>query len=143
MTINAILKRKGTDIYTVSPSTTAKEAADSMRKNNIAALMVVEGGGIVGIITERDLVRGFSKFGEGLNTKLVQDIMSKNPVTVTPEDSIKDAMSVMTKRTIRHLPVQSDGELKGMVSIRDVVRHRLEDLETEANVLRDVYIAAR
>jgi CBS domain-containing protein len=143
MSIGAILKRKGTDIFTIFPSTTAKEAADTMRKNNIAALIVVEGDDIVGIITERDLVRGFSNFGEALKNKLVREIMTKDPITITPEDSIKHVMSVMTKRSIRHLPVVSDGVITGMVSIRDVVRHRLEDLETEANVLRDVYIAAR
>ena len=143
MTVEAILKRKGTKVHTTSPATAIKAAAQVMRENNIAALLVIDGGAIRGIVTERDIVRAFATLGEGLGVRPVSEIMTAKLITGKPSDSVKHVMQVMTRYRIRHFPVLDGDRVAGMVSIGDVVRHRLEDLELEANVLRDAYIAAR
>lgn len=143
MTVEAILKRKGSNVVSTGPATNVKSAATLMREKNIAALLVVNGDTILGIVTERDIVRAFARDGEALLNKSVQDIMTSKLITGSPEDSTKHVMQVMTTNRIRHFPVLKDGKLAGMVSIGDIVRHRLEHLELEKNVLRDAYIAAR
>jgi CBS domain-containing protein len=143
MTVEAILKRKGQSVVTTAPTTSIKSAAELMREKNIAALMVVSNEATLGIVTERDIVRAFARDGVAINGKPVQDIMTSKLITGTPEDSVKHVMQVMTNHRIRHFPVYRDGKLAGLVSIGDVVRHRLQDLELEKNVLRDAYIAAR
>ncbi len=143
MTVQAILRRKGSKVHTTSPSTAIKAAAGVMRENNIAALLVIEDGTLRGIVTERDIVRAFATLGEGLGLRPVSEIMTAKLITGKPTDSVKHVMQIMTRHRIRHFPVLDDRGVAGMVSIGDVVRHRLEDLELEANVLRDAYIAAR
>ncbi len=143
MTVEAILKRKGQSVVTTGPTTSIKSAAELMREKNIAALMVMNGEATLGIVTERDIVRAFARDGVAMGSKPVQDIMTAKLITGTPGDSVKHVMEVMTNKRIRHFPVYQDGKLAGLVSIGDVVRHRLQDLELEKNVLRDAYIAAR
>ncbi len=143
MTVEAVLKRKGQNVVTTAPTTSIKSAAELMSENNIAALMVVKGEATLGIVTERDIVRAFARDGMAIGGKPVQDIMTAKLITGTPEDSVKHVMQVMTNKRIRHFPVYKDGKLAGLVSIGDVVRHRVQDLELEKNVLRDAYIAAR
>ncbi len=143
MTVEEILKRKGQHVVTTAPTTSIKSAAELMREKNIAALMVVKDEATLGIVTERDIVRAFARDGVAMGSKAVQDIMTSKLITGTPQDSVKHVMQVMTNKRIRHFPVFKDGKLVGLVSIGDVVRHRLEDLELEKNVLRDAYIAAR
>jgi CBS domain-containing protein len=143
MTVEVILKRKGSEVVTTGPSTNLRDAAELMRQNNIAALIVVTGDSILGIVTERDMVRAFAREGAAIAAKTVHDIMTSKLISGTPEDSVKHVMQLMTKHRIRHFPVLKNGELAGMVSIGDVVRHRLADLELEKSVLRDAYIAAR
>ena len=143
MTVEAILKRKGQNVVTTAPATSIKSAAELMREKNIAALMVVSNEATLGIVTERDIVRAFARDGAAIGSKPVQDIMTAKLITGTPEDSVKHVMQVMTNHRIRHFPVYRNGKLAGLVSIGDVVRHRLQDLELEKNVLRDAYIAVR
>ena len=143
MTVEAILKRKGREVVFAAPETNTKVAAELMRQKNIAALLVVEGESILGIVTERDIVRAFARDGGALLAKPIRDIMTSKLITGKPEDSVKHVMQIMTTNRIRHFPVLKDGKLAGMVSIGDIVRYRLEDLELERNVLRDAYIAAR
>ena len=143
MTVEAILKRKGQNVVTTAPATSIKSAAELMREKNIAALMVVSDEATLGIVTERDIVRAFARDGAAIGSKPVQDIMTAKLITGTPEDSVKHVMQVMTNHRIRHFPVYRNGKLAGLVSIGDVVRHRLQDLELEKNVLRDAYIAVR
>jgi CBS domain-containing protein len=143
MTVEVILKRKGANVVTTGPSTNLKIAAEIMRQNNIAALLVVTGDSILGIVTERDIVRAFARDGVAIAKKTVQDIMTTKLISGQPGDSVKHVMQLMTNNRIRHFPVIENGQLKGMVSIGDVVRHRLADLELEKGVLRDAYIAAR
>ena len=114
-----------------------------MREHGIAALAVKSGDVIKGLISERDIVQAVSQHGERALSMAVLDVATHAIVTVAPSDSLKRAMSLMTNHRVRHLPVIANGNLVGIVSIGDVVKLRLEDLETESNVLRDAYIAAR
>jgi CBS domain-containing protein len=143
MTVDAIIKRKGQNVVTTAPTTTIKAAAELMREKNIAALLVMSGETTLGIVTERDIVRAFAREGGAIAGKPVQDIMTKKLITGTPGDSVKHVMEIMTNKRIRHFPVYRDGKLAGLISIGDVVRHRVQDLELEKNVLRDAYISAR
>jgi CBS domain-containing protein len=88
-------------------------------------------------------VHAVSRHGEGALSLVVLDVVTHPAITVAPDDSVKRAMTLMTRYRLRHLPVIAKGKLVGIVSIGDVVKHRLEELETETNVLRDAYIAAR
>jgi CBS domain-containing protein len=97
----------------------------------------------MGIVSERDIVSAFSRFEARAFALTVSDVFALTTITVTPDDSIIRVMRLMTLHRLRHIPVVSDRELVGIVSIGDVVKHRLEDLETETNVLRDLSIASR
>jgi CBS domain-containing protein len=141
--IQNILDRKGVGVITIGATETVRSAADRMREHRVAALVVKSGDAIKGLVTERDIVQAVSRHGEGALALAVSHVVTHAMVRVAPSDSLKRAMSLMTNHRVRHLPVIADGQLVGIVSIGDVVKHRLEDLETEANVLRDVYIAAR
>jgi CBS domain-containing protein len=142
MTIQNILDRKGTKVFTIRPTATVRNAADQMRERGVAALVVESGGAIMGIVSERDIVNAMSRFGEHALSMSVKEVLTLAIVTVTPGDSIKRAMSLMTRHRVRQLPVIAEGRLAGIVSVGDVVKQRLDDLEAESNVLRDVYIAA-
>jgi CBS domain-containing protein len=142
VSIKAILERKGRQVETIAASASVKDAADRMREKKIAALVVTDGAAIEGIVSERELVHALSQHGSALMSRKVRDVMTKNVVTVEPEDSIKHAMALMTRYRTRHLPVIRECGLAGIVSIGDLVKHRLDDLELETSVLRDAYIAA-
>jgi CBS domain-containing protein len=141
MTIQNILDRNRAGVITIHPTETVKRAADRMRARNIAALVVKSGDELVGLISEREIVHAVAQHGEGALSLTVQAVMTRATITVAPEDTVKRAMTLMTNYRVRHLPVIAGGKLVGIVSIGDVVKHRLEDLETESNVLRDAYIA--
>ena len=142
MTIEAILKHKGGEVVTIGPDVNIKNAADWLRAKNIGALLVKDGDVIIGIISERDIVHALSQNGNGLTMMRVREIMVHPLITVKPDDSVDHAMRLMTRYRIRHLPVIRDGKLAGIISIGDVVKHRLDNLRLEADVLRDAYIAA-
>ncbi len=141
--IQNILDQKGAEVFTIRGTDTLKSAADRMRQHGVAALVVKRGDTIEGLISERDIVHAISRHGEGALYLAVSHVVTHPVVNVAPGDGLKRAMSLMTNHRVRHLPVIEDGKLVGIVSIGDVVKHRLEDLETEANVLRDAYVAAR
>jgi CBS domain-containing protein len=143
MTIQSILRKKGAYVERIAPTASLKAAIDRMRARNISALVVAQGDAVVGIIAERDILHALSQHTRSPEAVQVEDAMSHELITVLPEDSVRHAMTLMTRYRVRHLPVMREGVLLGIVSIGDVVKDRLEDLETEANVLRDVYIAAR
>ena len=142
MSIQKILVRNGAEVITSRATETIKIAADRMREHGIAALVVKDGDAITGLISERDIVHAVSRHGERALFMAVLDVQTHAVITVAPGDSIKRAMSLMTLHRVRHLPVITNGKLVGIISIGDVVKHRLEDLETKSNVLRDAYIAA-
>ena len=143
MTIESILRRKGAEVTTITPDATIKRAADWLRAKNIGALVVTNEGAIVGLISEREIVHAFSRFGEAAGLMLVKDVMQYGVTTVSPEESVNRVMNLMTHHRVRHMPVVRDGKLAGIISIGDVVKYRLQDLELETNLLRDVYHAAR
>ena len=143
MTIESILKRKGTNVATIAPDASVKRAADWLRAKNIGALVVTSEDAVLGLISEREIVHAFSRYGEAAGSMPVKEIMQYGVTTISPDDSVNRVMNLMTHHRVRHMPVVRDGKLAGIVSIGDVVKHRLEDLELETNVLRDVYNAAR
>jgi CBS domain-containing protein len=142
MNVESILERKGTEVATIAPHASIKRAADWLRAKNVGALVVTSNDVILGIISERDIVRAFSQYGESVAPMQVKDITTHGLITASLEDDVTHVMRLMTRHRIRHMPVLRNGKLAGIISIGDVVKHRLDDLELEASVLRDVYIAS-
>jgi predicted transcriptional regulator len=143
MSIESILRQKGTDVTTIDPEASIKRAADWLRAKNIGALVVTSGTAVLGLISEREIVHAFSQFGEAAASMPVKTIMRYGVITVSPDESVNRVMKLMTHHRVRHMPVIHDGKLAGIISIGDVVKYRLQDLELETNILRDVYIASR
>jgi len=141
MNVESILRQKGSEVATIAPEATIKRAADWLHAKNVGSLVVTSGNSILGIISEREIVRALSQYGEEVASIAVRDIMRHGLVTVAPEDDLNRVMKLMTRHRLRHMPVLRDGKLCGIISIGDVVNHRLDDLELEANILRDAYIA--
>jgi len=138
MHVADILNRKGHAVVRVRPDLSIEHLAQRLRMEGIGAAVVSDdGASLDGIISERDIVRGFAEHGTDLTTKTVADLMTKAVVTCSPDDTISHVSSLMTKRRVRHVPVVEKQKLVGIVSIGDVVRHRLDELELETNVLRD------
>ena len=143
MNVESILERKGAEVATITPEGSIKRAVDWLRAKNVGALVVTSNDAIVGIISERDIVRAFSQYGESIASMQVKDIMTHGLITASLGDDLTHVMRSMTRHRIRHMPVLRGSKLAGIVSIGDVVKHRLDDLELEASVLRDAYIACR
>lgn len=141
MKVENILREKGDNVITTRPTASVKSAADRLRLENIAALVVTEGDKVLGIVSEREIVRAYSRDGEQLESRLVKDVMA-DIVACRPDEDLRNVMATMTRLRARHLVVMQDGRLAGIISIGDVVKHRLSDLELETNVLRDAYLAA-
>ena len=143
MTVQNILNEKGTKVATVRPHETIGTLVHKLKLENIGSVVVSQDGKRVdGIISERDIVRGLAAHGAELLAMRVDKLMIRDVLTCAPEDSVKDVMQTMTSRRVRHLPVVENGKMVGVVSIGDVVKDRLQDVEMEARVLRD-YITAR
>jgi CBS domain-containing protein len=107
-------------------------------------MLVLDGEGrLQGIVSERDMARGIDEFGPNLPEMRVVDLMTRSVVTCAPEDSVANVANVMTQRRIRHLPVVVDGVVVGLISIGDVLKYRLDEVQLEASVLRDVARARR
>jgi CBS domain-containing protein len=142
MRVDVILRHKGNDVLSISPERTVQEAADLLAKHKIGALLVREKGGTIqGVISERDIVRGFAVNKGKVLSKSVADLMTSPVVTCSPLDTLDAIMDVMTNKRVRHIPVMEDGELKGIITIGDVVKHRMSEIETESDALRQ-YISA-
>jgi len=134
--VSEILAKKGADVVTVRPDDPIGEVVDVLAMRRFGALVVSSNGtAIDGIISERDIVRGLSTVTGGLRELLVSSLMTSPVKTCTTGDSIGDLMERMTEHRIRHLPVEEDGELVGMISIGDVVKWRVTELEDEARHL--------
>jgi len=142
MLVENILRQKGADVTTIVPEASIKRAADWLHAKNIGCLVVTCGEAILGLISEREIVHAFSRYGEAVAAMPVKEIMRLGVLTVTPDESVSRVMNLMTRHRVRHMPVLRDGKLAGIISIGDVVKHRLDNLELETNVLRDAYIAA-
>jgi|tagenome__1003787_1003787.scaffolds.fasta_scaffold19278519_2 CBS domain-containing protein len=144
MKVEAILRAKGHAVETIRPDAKVQMAVHRMRMQNVGALVVCrDGERVEGVLSERDLVRGLARHGADLLEMSVVAIMSRNVPTCGPEDSLAFVMDQMTRTRQRHLPVLDAGTLCGIVSIGDVVKHRLEEMELETHVLRDAYLTHR
>jgi CBS domain-containing protein len=142
VSIDAVLEAKGRHVETTLPTTPILDVAQQMRLRSIGAVVVShDGQHIDGIVSERDIVMGLAHDGARLLRMTAGQVMTKSVITCSPSDSMAHLMAVMTQRRVRHLPVIDGGRLCGMISIGDVVKNRLEDLELETKVLRDVYLA--
>ncbi|MGH3855200.1 MAG: CBS domain-containing protein [Pseudonocardiaceae bacterium] len=145
MKVEEILKSKGRSVETIEADASIAEAIGRLNgPPQIGALVVHdedEPAPVVGTLTERDIIRGLSKYGAKLLTMPVARVMSHNVPICSPEDSITRLMHQMTASRYRHLPVVDRGKLAGLVSIGDVVKARVADMELETNLLRDLYIA--
>ena len=143
MQISDILRVKGNDVVTVAPDATVRDLLASLALHNVGALVVsASGDSIEGIVSERDVVRHLDREGTGLLDRPVSSIMTRKVHTCTPDDAIDDLSALMTRRRIRHVPVVDDGSLRGIVSIGDVVKARLDELQFERDQLTS-YITGR
>ncbi len=138
MLIAQILSAKGSNVVGTRPEATIAEVASLLKQKRIGAVVVTDADGrLCGIISERDLARGLADYGAGLLRMTVAELMTVEVVTCGPEDGLEKLMQTMTERRFRHLPVVRDGELIGIISIGDVVKHRLKELEVETHMLKD------
>ena len=126
-TVGSILGRKGREIWCVAPDTTVYDAIWLMAAKNVGALLVISDGSLLGIVSEVDYARRVILQGRSSKKTPVKDIMTSNPVTVAPEDTVHDCMRLMTHHRIRHLPVFEGLELVGIVSIEDLVNFVIAD----------------
>ncbi|MCA3572384.1 MAG: CBS domain-containing protein [Aestuariivirga sp.] len=142
MAVAHILRQKGSDVITVSPSDSVQSIVDTLTRHRIGAVVVVDrAGAIAGIVSERDVVRAMAGNAAGVIAKTAHDIMTVEVMTCEPGDSEAELMQLMTENRIRHLPVLAAGRLAGMVSIGDVVKLRMESIEREAEEMK-TYIAS-
>jgi len=142
MLIRSMLNRKGSAVVTILPTASIAEAVHSLSEHRIGALVVSsDGQSIDGILSERDIVRSLAKDGAPTMDKSVEALMTSKVQTCTGNASIAQLMELMTQKRIRHLPVESDGKLKGLVSIGDVVQARLHELESERKQIEE-YISS-
>jgi len=141
MTIGAILRERTGAVISAGPNDTVRIAVDLLAQNRIGAVPVVEGDKIVGIFSERDIVRLLSSYGPEALDRSLDEVMTKSPVTCDPGMAVIGALSQMTQKRIRHLPVVEGGRIIGFVSIGDLVKYRIDRIEAEAAAMRD-YIAS-
>lgn len=142
MLISQIIKSKGSQIHSVPMDATLLEASGHLHANRVGCVLVLdEAGEMVGVLSERDVVREIAKRGAGCLETPVSQVMSRNVVTVEPDETVDACLARMTDRRIRHLPVQRDGRLVGLVSIGDLVARKIEEVEVEVASMR-AYIAS-
>ena len=143
MQISSLLTAKGASVVTIAPTATVAEAVAELERHAIGALVVsADGVHIDGILSERDVVRALGHAGAALLDDPVRTIMTAEVLTCSPENDVESLMSVMTDNRVRHVPVVVDGALQGLVSIGDVVKSRIGELEKDRQELVE-YITAR
>jgi CBS domain-containing protein len=144
MRIRDVLRVKGTSVVTVTPDTKVRRLLQVLADHRIGAVVVsVDGTSVGGIVSERDVVRAFAQRGAAVMSEPVTEIYTAEVRTVAPDTSLDDVMRLMTEHRMRHAPVVVDGTLKGLVSIGDVVKNRIDELETERTALSDYITTAR
>ncbi len=137
MTIRAILQSKGNEVLSISSKASIADAVALLAEKRIGALPVIDGGKVCGIFSERDVLYGLAREGAKLLDQRVADVMISPAITVEPDSPVLSALSLMTRRRIRHLPVV-DGETPiGFVSIGDLVKYRIDRIEAEAAAMRE------
>ena len=142
MLVSQILKQKGEAVFTVAPGETLGEAARQLNEKRVGALVVLDGSGVAGILSERDVVRELATTGQGALSQPVSAAMTRDVIFAAPNETVDALLGRMTDRRVRHLPVVGGrGELCGLVSIGDLVKHKISEVEAEAQTLKN-YIAA-
>ncbi|MGF1548405.1 MAG: CBS domain-containing protein [Thiotrichales bacterium] len=137
-----LLRTKGQTVISVRADDSVAVAAQTMIDNHVGSAVVYdEAGKVVGLLSERDLVHGLARRGANLDAVAVRDLMTTNVVHCQPHDDVNAAMGLMTNRRVRHLPVFEGERLVGIISIGDLVKNRIDEIEDEARHLRD-YISA-
>jgi CBS domain-containing protein len=143
MNVETILRNKGNWIATIRPDATIADAVNMLHRERIGAIVVSEDGNSVdGILSERDIVIALAEQAADLLSRTVGEIMTRDVVTCEPGDTVGELMAEMTNRRVRHLPVVADGRLCGIVSIGDLVKNRLDEVEFEAQSLRSFIASA-
>jgi CBS domain-containing protein len=141
MTVRHILKEKGNEVVTLTPDISVGDAVAMLAKHRIGALVVTNGAGVIrGIISERDIVRRLAEDGPKSLNKKVSDVMTANVKVCSEDHTVNEVMEIMTNGRFRHLPVEKDGRLIGVISIGDVVKRRIADVQRETEEIRS-YIA--
>jgi CBS domain-containing protein len=142
MLIAHVIREKGRAVHTLSADATLERAARELNDRKVGALVVMsEGGAIAGVVSERDLIREIARRGALALTDAVSTVMTRDVITASPDETIDDGLARMTDRRVRHLPVTDGGKLVGIVSIGDLVKHRIAKAEAEAAAMQ-AYIAA-
>lgn len=137
MTVAMILGAKGDEVVSITADISVAEAAAVLAERHIGAVPVIADGAIAGVFSERDIVRSVADLGASALDAPVSSVMTAPAVTVAPTQPVLAALSLMTRRRIRHLPVVDGGRLVGIVSIGDLVKHRIDRIEAEAAAMRD------
>jgi CBS domain-containing protein len=137
MTIAAILNNKGREVESIASGRSVRDAIALLAERRIGALPVIDDGAVKGVFSERDVIYALAAEGAAAHDKRVGDVMTAPAVTVAPKDAALGALSLMTRRRIRHLPVIEEGRIVGLVSIGDVVKYRIERIEADAAAMRD------
>lgn len=136
MRIADVLRNKGASVATITPQTSVSGLLTELAVHNIGAMVVVSPDGVAGIVSERDVVRKLHEIGADLLTRPVSEIMTTLVATCAPTDSVDSLSALMTQNRVRHIPVIQDGRLAGIVSIGDVVKTRMEELQAEQEQLQ-------
>ena len=142
MKVADILEHKGRHVLTTTQEQSVADTVSLLHREKIGAVIVCDAeGGVVGLVSERDIVNGLADYGAAVLERDVSQLMTTSVSTCTSSDNIVDLMATMTERRIRHIPVIEDGDLKGIVSIGDVVKNRIAESEHETELLRE-YISS-
>jgi CBS domain-containing protein len=140
--VSQIIKQKGGSVYSVTPEVSLGEAVRQLNERRVGALVVLDAGKVAGIFSERDVVRVLAEGGEGALGRPVSTAMSAEVIFASPSETVDALLARMTDRRVRHLPVVGrDGDLCGLVSIGDLVKHKISEIEAEAQTLKN-YITA-
>jgi CBS domain-containing protein len=143
MTVKAILSQKGSEVLTIDPAATLADAAKVLAERKIGAVLITGvDGRLAGILSERDIVRALAERGADILNERVDRTMTRKVVTCTEAETIAAIMERMTAGKFRHLPVVDQGRLTGVISIGDVVKYRLHEIETESQALREYILTA-
>ena len=144
MRISDVLRVKGGQVVTVTPDIDVRHLLSVLAEHRIGAVVVSQNGASVdGIASERDIVRALSERGAAVMSEPITAIYTAEVYTVSPETSLEDVMRMMTERRVRHVPVVVEGTLRGIVSIGDVVKNRIDELETERTALTNYITGSR
>lgn len=143
MTVKAIMSRKGSDVLTIEPNATLATAVKLLAERRIGALVITGADQqVTGILSERDIVRAFAASGPAALDQQVGAVMTRKVMTCSEAETVSSLMERMTQGKFRHLPVVERGRLAGIISIGDVVKYRLEEMEKESSALREYILTA-